>query len=109
MAQGVVSAMGILFIRSAGSQFQNTGVLNSSTVFMGGVGIFLYALSFATWVLILSMENATYAFPISIGVSLVVTTIGASYFLEENLNLIQLAGILLLVISVFMVTVSAKS
>lgn len=106
VAQAAASGLGVLSLRFAGSRFQEEGnQIIGSTLLVGLIGMVLYVASFALWIYILSVSQASYAFPISIGISVVVTTIGAIYILGERISLLQGVGIGLLVVAISIISV----
>ena len=104
-AQALASGAGILSLRFAGSRFQDGDrIISSEIIFVGAIGMILYGASFAVWIYILSVSQASYAFPISIGISVVVTTIGAASILGEKIYPLQVLGIVILVLAIFLIS-----
>lgn len=104
-AQAIISGVGVLLLRFASQRF--TGLTTSSfqVYLVGTIGFLAYAASFALWVLILSKTQATYAFPVTIGMSLLVTTLGAVFIFQERITAAQGIGIALLVAAVGLISV----
>lgn len=106
LIQAAASGLGVLSLRFAGSRLQdNSFSWEPTTVLSGLLGVILYGSSFVLWIFILSVSQASYAFPISIGISLGVTTIGAVSLLGERITGLQGLGIALLLLSVAMISV----
>lgn len=67
------------------------------------IGIFLYALSFLTWLYLLKRFNLSYIFPIITGLSYL-GVLAVSYFLlAERFNTPKLVGAVLILIGVILV------
>jgi multidrug transporter EmrE-like cation transporter len=58
-------------------------------------GIFLFGLSFLTWIYILFKANLSYAFPFAVGLGYVAVIVLALIVLEESITFIQAAGMVL--------------
>jgi multidrug transporter EmrE-like cation transporter len=68
---------------------------------MGGAG--LYIASFLVWMVILTRNELTVAYPIAVGLTLVVSTIGAVALLGEAVSSIRIAGMFLIVFGIALV------
>jgi multidrug transporter EmrE-like cation transporter len=104
--QALVSTAGVtllkIFMPSRGFTSQPIGVwLGLSS------GAVLYATSFLLWIFLLSKLPLTYAYPISIGISLLTTTLIGLFFLKEQLSGPAIAGLLLLPIALVLLSVRA--
>jgi len=103
LTQATISGLGVLFLRFASQRFTGISTTSMSTWIAGGLGTLFYGLSFLLWIYILSKTPATYAFPLTIGISLVVTTVGAVIAFGERLSGLQIVGLLLLMVAVFLI------
>ena len=109
IAQAVISGAGVLLLRFSSSRFTGFGSTNASTLLAGGLGAFFYGVSFLLWIYILSRTPATYAFPMTIGISLAVTTVGAVALFGEKLAPLQILGMVLLLVAVTLIGVFGKA
>lgn len=66
-------------------------------------GAVLAAISFLLWLFILSKINLSIIYPISAGLVLSLVTLGALVFLKENLHWIQIVGIVVIIIGIFLI------
>lgn len=103
VTQAVISGAGVLLLRYSSQRFAGFSSTQLQTWVAGGLGGLLYAVSFLLWVYILSKTPATYAFPLTIGISLGVTTIGAVALFGEQLSAVQWIGMVFLLVAVFLV------
>lgn len=68
-------------------------------------GIFLFGLSFLTWIYILFKANLSYAFPFAVGLGYV-AVIGLSILvLRESATILQAAGMVLVGVGVFLMSI----
>ncbi len=67
-------------------------------------GVTLYVLSFAVWILILSRESLSVAYPIAIGLSTLGTLVGAVLILGESTSLMKIAGAVLILAGIALVS-----
>lgn len=109
IVQATISGAGVLLLRYASQRFSGLSSSSLATWITGGLGTVLYGVSFLLWVYILSKTPATYAFPLTIGISLGVTTVGAILLFGERLTVIQGLGMLLLVVAVVLIGAFGKS
>lgn len=87
IVQAAISAAGVLILRASldGFDFRNTSsAAREFTPII--VGVFLYGVSFIMWMVILSKIEVSFAYPITIGLTLAFTIFGASFFLGESLT-----------------------
>jgi multidrug transporter EmrE-like cation transporter len=66
------------------------------------IGIALYITSAAFWLVILSQEELSFAYPL-IGIGYIVTAILAKIFFHESLTMFKILGIILIVVGAFFV------
>ena len=103
--QAVISAAGVLILRDSLEGFQLRNFTTSSREAIPILfGIFLYALSFVMWLVILSKVNVSIAYPVTIGLTLVFTLIGARLFLHEALSIRGMLGISMIIVGIFLGT-----
>ena len=106
VAYGVTSAIALVVLRHflpvAKQALANSAWLSSPVLF-AGFGAMLYIASFGLWLGVLARTPVTIAYPIAIGLSMVLTTIGAVLILGESFRPVQalamamvLAGVALL-------------
>lgn len=72
----------------------------SSFVLIGGA---LYVLSFLIWLAILARYELSQAYPVAIGLTLVLSSLASSILLGESLTLIRILGILFVFAGIWMV------
>jgi drug/metabolite transporter (DMT)-like permease len=109
ITQALISAGGVLFLRYAGQRFTSWSTLQNSVLVTGGIGTVLYGMSFLLWVYILSKTQASYAFPLTIGVSLLATTLGAVIIFSEKVSGLQIVGLVFLMIGVLLIGLFGKA
>jgi multidrug transporter EmrE-like cation transporter len=68
------------------------------------IGVALYIISAAFWLVILSQEELSFAYPL-IGIGYIVTAILAKIFFHESLTMFKILGIILIVVGAFFVIV----
>lgn len=66
-------------------------------------GMLCYVLSLSSWVVVLSRLDVSVAFPLS-SMSFIVCALAAYFILGENVTLVRFAGIIVIMIGVFLVT-----
>jgi multidrug transporter EmrE-like cation transporter len=109
VVQAVISGAGVLLLRYASQRFSGLGTTQIQALVAGGLGALMYGVSFLLWVYILSKTPATYAFPLTIGISLAVTTVGAVALFGEQLSGLQSFGLGLLLIAVVLIGAFGKA
>lgn len=70
-------------------------------------GIFCYIASIILWFYILSKNTLSFAYPVAIGLTLIITGFGAWFILKETISLIQIVGYVFMIIAIFLI--SARS
>lgn len=68
---------------------------------MGGISIYL--ISLVMWLMILSRTEVSFAYPL-VSLGYIVNAIAAYYFLNENLSVTRLIGILVIIMGVALVS-----
>lgn len=66
------------------------------------LGIGLYVMSTAIWLVVLSQEELSFAYPL-VGTGYVLTAILARIFFKENLTIFRMFGIILIVIGAYLI------
>lgn len=103
--QALISAAGILILRDSLEGIQLRNFTTSSREAIPIIfGIFLYALSFILWLVILSKVNVSIAYPVTIGLTLVFTLVGARIFLQEAVSIRGMLGISMIIVGIFLGT-----
>jgi multidrug transporter EmrE-like cation transporter len=72
------------------------------------VGGVLYVGSFLVWLYILSKSQVTYAYPVSVALTVVFTTLGAILFLGERFSWSMFGGILLILGGIALLTIRSN-
>lgn len=81
----------------------NEGLTVSYPALLVVFGATLYVISFLIWMIILGRHDLTLAYPIAIGLTLVFSSLSASFLLNETLPLTKLAGMLLIFVGIVLV------
>jgi small multidrug resistance pump len=97
LLQALISAAGVLILRASLDEIDYRNVSTSARdiapIFLG---VFLYGISFIMWLVILSKVEVSFAYPITIGLTLAFTLFGSYIFLGETLTLRAGIGIALI-------------
>jgi drug/metabolite transporter (DMT)-like permease len=103
--QAVVSGSGVLVLRFAMPQILDKSIgFTWALAGWAGLGVLLYGGSFLLWLYILSRNPVSFAYPIAVGVTLAVTVLGAYFFLGEKITPLQIAGVLVMLVAVFLLS-----
>ena len=106
--QAVVYSAGVLILRA---NLDGLDLRSLVSNIRGSVpiiaSILLHGLSFILWLGILAKTNVSHAYPVTIGLTLVLTLIGARIFLNETISTQAALGVTL--ISIGILIVSGKS
>ncbi len=78
------------------------GVQVAGNLFVLG-GLFLYVVSVAVWLLVLSRVEVSFAYPL-LSVGYIVNAVAGYYLFQENLSLTRITGILIIIVGVYFVT-----
>ncbi len=68
------------------------------------LGLFLIGISFLLWLFVVSKKQLNVAYPITASVSIVLVSIFSWILFKETLSLIQISGIALIILGVFLLT-----
>jgi multidrug transporter EmrE-like cation transporter len=69
-------------------------------------GLFCYVFSLAVWLIVLSRVEVSFAYPL-VSIGYVVTALAAYFWLGEQVGPMRLAGIIVIMLGVFMVSRTA--
>ncbi|MGO9098344.1 MAG: EamA family transporter [Mycobacterium sp.] len=110
LVQAVVSGSGVLVLRFAMPQIldKSTG-LTLPLAGLAALGVVLYGGSFLLWLYILSRNPVSFAYPIAVGITLAVTVLGGYFFLGEKITILQIVGILVMLLAVFLLSASVPA
>lgn len=67
------------------------------------IGLALYGLSFLIWLRVLSFNDLSRAYPIFATVVFLLTTLGSIKFLNEEVSLTRIVGIIVMLIGIYIV------
>jgi multidrug transporter EmrE-like cation transporter len=70
------------------------------------VGLFAYVLSVGVWLLVLSRVQVSFAYPM-LSIGYIVSAVAAYYLLGEDLSALRIAGIVVIMAGVFLVSQSS--
>lgn len=91
----ILSAAALLLIRRFAAEALTalkSGGWGARSVIFAAEGVAFYSCSFLIWLGILTRSPVSRAYPIGVGLTLVLTTIGARFMLGETLGARTLAG-----------------
>ena len=94
-AMGGLNLGGSHLVQSLFHLFTNPGIV---------VGLALYLIGFVLWAKVLSMVDISSAYPIFISLAFVIVVVGSRIFFNESLNLVKLAGIVLIAFGIIVVS-----
>ncbi len=77
------------------------GLQVAGNIFVLG-GLFLYVVSVAVWLLVLSRVEVSFAYPL-LSVGYIVNAVAGYYLFQENLSPARVSGILIIVVGVYLV------
>lgn len=66
-------------------------------------GLFAYVVSVIVWLLVLSRVQVSYAYPM-LSIGYIVNAVAAYYLFGENLSLMRMAGILVIIVGVYLIS-----
>jgi multidrug transporter EmrE-like cation transporter len=78
------------------------GLQVAGNIFVLG-GIFLYIVSVAVWLLVLSRVEVSFAYPL-LSVGYIVNAVAGYYLFQENLSMTRVTGIVIIIVGVYFVT-----
>lgn len=68
------------------------------------LGIILYVLGTGVWLVVLSQEELSFAYPL-VGTGYIITAISSKIFFKENLTMSRILGIFLIVIGAYIIVI----
>jgi len=107
IAYGLLSATGILALRTAGASLTwplRPDTMSFATMTPLVAAAVLYAASFALWAVILARSTVSTAYPICFGLTLVLSVTFATTLLGETLTMPKLAGMAFVFVGVILLT-----
>ena len=84
-----------------------SGALLDNSVMLAAVGIGLYVASFLLWLTIVTKLPLTYAYPMSVGITLLATSLLSIFFLAESLSLFRIIGMATILLGVVIVNLAS--
>ena len=105
------SVAGLLLLRRwlpAARVSVSAGELTSYTTVLAATGAAAYIVSFLTWMVIVAQVPVARAYPISVGLTLTFTALGARLLLHEPFTARQLAGTVVIFGGVLLLTVPSR-
>lgn len=69
------------------------------------IGIFLYGVSFLSWITLLTRVNLSLIYPISTSLNIIAAIILSIVLLHESLNVVQIVGIAIVILGVYLIFV----
>lgn len=102
----LASVAGLVFIKAAFPAFlaaRSGGSIAWLPLTQLGIGAMLYVGSFGIWMVILSQNSLSTAYPIAIGLTLCFSTLVAYFYLDETIGISKLSGICLIFIGIYMI------
>lgn len=84
-----------------------SGTLLDNSVMLAAAGIGLYVASFLLWLTIVTKMPLTYAYPMSVGITLLATSLLAIFFLAETISLFRLIGMAMILLGVVIVNLAS--
>lgn len=105
VVQSAVSSAGVLLLRYAMSQILDKTMSTPPIAWLwAGAGAFAYGASFLLWLYILSRTPVSYAYPVTIGLTLALTILGSVFLLGERVTTIQVVGIVVLAVGMLLMS-----
>ena len=108
LLQAIVYASALLVLRFSLPQFNKDGYAFSTIVWIS-LGATMTVASFALWLYILRTNSVSVAYPISVGTSMILVSLGAWVFLNEQISQMQILGMALLFAGVVLVSWGYKT
>lgn len=110
VVQAAVSSAGVLLLRHAMPQILDSNETTPPlTWVLGGLGAVAYGSSFLLWLYILSKTSVSYAYPVTIGLTLAITLLGSVLILGERVTAMQIVGVVVLVVAIVLMSAGRES
>lgn len=100
---GSVSGLVLLKSHLAAAARVLSGEVQWPAIGLAGLGAFLYVFSFLVWLLILMRMELSLAYPVAIGLTLVLSTILSGVVLHEQLSALRITGVVLIFLGILIV------
>lgn len=103
----VFLCIAILFNSLAHFTIKNSAIIadySSKKIFLFFLGAFFFGVSLIFYMIALSKINLSIAFPISLGLGTILTTILAYCFLNESISIHFLIGVAMILLGTFVIT-----
>lgn len=78
-------------------------LLKAATTPLIWIGLTLYGLSFLIWLRVLSFNDLSRAYPIFATIVFLMTTVGSIKFLNEEVSVIRIVGIIVMLVGIYIV------
>lgn len=104
----ILFTTGGIFCLKSGGESLSIAFKNGFTFKIGYVtmiGFLLYACSFLLWQKLLSTYDLSYIVPITTGIVQVIVLLLSYFFFKENINLLNIFGIILIIAGVILVSI----
>ncbi|BCA85452.1 hypothetical protein EsVE80_09750 [Enterococcus saigonensis] len=104
----VLSSMGIILFKLGSDQvsFEVTKhAIGLNLSFLSILGLICYVVSFLLWMIIISKNEVSYIVPVGLAATNVAILIASSLILGESISTIQIIGISVIILGVFLINV----
>jgi multidrug transporter EmrE-like cation transporter len=99
-----LSTVGLTLLKAGASSKHNITIIELAKNWQFILGFVCYALSFATWVYILSRKDLSFIYPIIIGLSYVAIMATSIFYLKEEISLSKVLGSLFIIVGIITIT-----
>ncbi len=110
LLHGALGSLGLalmkLHLAPARSSVLNGALMDNSVMF-AAAGIGLYVASFLLWLTIVTKMPLSYAYPMSVGITLLATSLLAIFFLAESISLFRIVGMAVILFGVVIVNLAS--
>ena len=103
-----LTTLGIFFMKLGGNNPLSISLSKGFTLKIGYIsilGFLFYICSFLLWQKLLVSFDLSYIVPITTGISQIIICLIGFFFFKENINLINVAGIIFLVIGILLISI----
>ena len=66
--------------------------------------LFLYGAAFILWIWLLSKSSLSVIYPIGLSLNVILALVAAHYFLNESITMLNIVGIIVIIIGIFIVS-----
>ena len=88
----ILSSVGQIFLKTGAGEIQKDSLSTFFNIKLMS-GIFIFGMSFLTWIYILTKANLSYAYPYAVGLSYILVILISALILKEHITQRQLGGI----------------